>query len=1688
MTRVRPLVLLALLAACAAFAAPAQAAIGPAERISPASPDASDVDVDANPAGVGAVAWSQDGRVHARRLSPDGTLAAPLNLSGLAVDDPGTRTDTLPDVSVSASGAVHIAFISENVTGSGTDRRVFVASADGPDKGFSVKRASTAGVAGEVPSPDDRVRVAAEADGRATVVWVTASGRLLAATRPAPSLGSEPAFAAPVELDAAGAVNPAIAAGRSGGPVTVAWSDVLLNHAFARTRLQGAASFQPQQQVDDGPGTAGNGARTPEVAIRDADGRSLVAFVQRDAQGADNVFLASRLADQYDEPAAVGTAGGSDDFDPSLAAAGSHVLIAWTSGNTPGSFRVVARSSSATTGPIVLGSPEGLSVAGTGAVNPSTAVEPLGRAVVAWNESQGGLRVLAAVRPGPADAFGPPQPLTANGDAGGAPAAAVYGDPARATVAFTNTRGADGRQVYAASGTVVDPAPVAFDAASYTVAEDATKLTGTVLRPAGGPAGSVRIKSADGAATGGAPATAGADYTAVDFVLSFAAGQTSRTFDVPVSQDRIDEQAERFTLTLTAESGNAAAGDPASAAVTITDDDVPVVFSSATYSVSETGGPLTIAVQRPAGGPAGSVRITSADDGAKAGSDYTAVDEIVTFETDQTTRSVDIQITPDATAEQPETFTLTLASNADNTAIGLPGTATVTIEEPVPGAVAFANAELSVAESAEARTISITRPDGGPAGSVLLRATGVSAVEGQDFQKLDTRITFAAGQTQAEAELRLVGDLRFEHDEVVRLDLIQEPDGLTVGVPSQSLLTIDDDDDPPALRVLDVSATEGEPVRARVVLEAPSGLPVTVRLATEPGSAGAGDFTPVTANLEIPAGEEGAQVEVPTIEDAQAESEERFVLRASEVQGARLTKETGEAVIRDDDAGRGPGGVPALPDPKLVSEPAPETLRTVRMPDFRPGKAKVSICGRRRICTAENVRAALTKLGLRNFKVVEVNGSLGSVIPRLRDEIEHGEVVSQDPKPKRPIGEPNLVAYPNAKLPVVKVFTYQDPRLQLKCDEKGLRAQLLYYPALWPGETTGKGRNRRFGAEDLLDRLNCKYRVKYSKSAKTKAPKITDVDPGNTVKLKVTLPKTVELELIKTEGQFDPELKNTVGLLADGTLPATGGGKGGLRVRVVQTSSAPSVPIPRALVVVTNGSGRFVTEGVTDRHGNVALKGSFQETGTYRLVALRLDDNGLSLDGETTLRVRGDVKSPLVTGGGRRFALRKGRWAPLDPVGGTSMAHASQDTASDLHGPLPVDDKCRPLPGYAYEVARFAAQQLELTLGDLQRATAPEAKEELTGRFVNRYLGLREAGLLERVEVQSFLARFKVAVANIGDKRLKAVTTLCNYLQTQDARRIARGFDLGGPLPAIEFDRSLVLPNGSQVTNLNLNLGSAIRAPQAFKPGEVRLERDVKLALLEAVALKAGVKLDQRLRDALAGVISTGGGNVVPTTGAPVISTGGGNLTVAQIRALFAVISTGGGNIIATDGASLTAAEQAVVNQVISVGGGNIIATDGASITVHQMRALLRCISVGGGNIIATDGASLTAAEQAALSQVISVGGGNLTAGLGIATGPPLTDALAGVISTGGGNLAGRSDLVQVIQAVISTGGGNIIATDGASLQDVKGILSKFATDAGLADVASVISTGGLNKGALIGQAGGNFINNNTGTRALTGR
>ena len=124
--------------------------------------------------------------------------------------------------------------------------------------------------------------------------------------------------------------------------------------------------------------------------------------------------------------------------------------------------------------------------------------------------------------------------------------------------------------------------------------------------------------------TSNGTALAGLDYTGTTGVLTFASGQTSKTFTVPILNDTLAEGGQTVNLALGTPIG-ALLATPNTATLTITDNDTggTLAFASPTFSVAEDAR-LRDDHGGPGGGTGGgiTVRYATSNGSGQAGTDY----------------------------------------------------------------------------------------------------------------------------------------------------------------------------------------------------------------------------------------------------------------------------------------------------------------------------------------------------------------------------------------------------------------------------------------------------------------------------------------------------------------------------------------------------------------------------------------------------------------------------------------------------------------------------------------------------------------------------------------------------------------------------------------------------------------------------------------------------------------------------------------------------------------------------------------------------------------------------------------------------------------------------------------------------------------------------------------------------------
>jgi uncharacterized repeat protein (TIGR01451 family) len=485
----------------------------------------------------------------------------------------------------------------------------------------------------------------------------------------------------------------------------------------------------------------------------------------------------------------------------------------------------------------------------------------------------------------------------------------------------------------AASLTILDndqAGVVRLGASTYSVAESAGSLVVTILRAGSNLAGNVSVSYATGnvsvdplragAAVAAASAVPGQDFTATSSTLTFAAGQTTATVRIPITNDTLAEGPETFTFSLLDPSAGVTLGTPATATVTIVDNDVAgtVKFEKAEYPVNESVESVTLKVVRSGGAASGvTVDFTTQDGTATAGAgevseggDYGRTSGTLTFGAGNTSAIITIPIRQDRLAEGSETFTVVLGNPQGGVALGTPPTARVVIVDD-ESAFQFSTGTYSVRESVTGAVVTIQRSGAlATPATVTFTATPGSAVADVDFRPVSTVVSFAPNVASKTVTVPILNNGLVQGNRTVLLGLGGPTGGAQLGTLASAVLTIVEDDQPGTIKLSAATYTVAETAGSLLVNIVRTGVNlagnVSVTLTTGNGSALAGlDYTAVATVVTFNAGQATRSVRIPILNDTLAEGNETFTLQLSDpTSGAGLgTPSTATVTIVDDDKG-----------------------------------------------------------------------------------------------------------------------------------------------------------------------------------------------------------------------------------------------------------------------------------------------------------------------------------------------------------------------------------------------------------------------------------------------------------------------------------------------------------------------------------------------------------------------------------------------------------------------------------------------------------------------------------------------------------------------------------------------------------------------------------------------------------------
>ncbi|CAB3983870.1 gliding motility-associated C-terminal domain-containing, partial [Paramuricea clavata] len=388
-------------------------------------------------------------------------------------------------------------------------------------------------------------------------------------------------------------------------------------------------------------------------------------------------------------------------------------------------------------------------------------------------------------------------------------------------------------------------------------------------------------------------AIAGLDYTAISSQeITFTPnGPIEQDIVVQISNDTLQEGTESFLLAVSSQNVNTRIGDNVNTTVRILDNDVvsvDFVLTSANVLEQVSAALVEIEIQGARTLPV-TVRVQSIDLNAESGSDYTAVDTEVTFQTFESTKSVPVPIINDNLIEIDEQFILRLSTDDNNVTINDNETRITIVDNDV-AAIRFEQSSYTVNEANDNVTLHILQTGNlGIPVTAEVQLDAQTADGGTDFTVPITRtLTFSPRSNRANITINIIDDDIVEATETFFADLAGIGSKVILGSPQRTTVFIQDNDNSLArflisTRILNEDARFLNMTIGLITVH-PLQRDVSVSYSTEEGTAESPeDFSNVVGSTVIfRAGDShGARQYgiVPIIDDQIVEAPESFIIR-----------------------------------------------------------------------------------------------------------------------------------------------------------------------------------------------------------------------------------------------------------------------------------------------------------------------------------------------------------------------------------------------------------------------------------------------------------------------------------------------------------------------------------------------------------------------------------------------------------------------------------------------------------------------------------------------------------------------------------------------------------------------------------------------------------------------------------------
>ncbi|MEY3500736.1 MAG: hypothetical protein RL308_2405 [Bacteroidota bacterium] len=282
-------------------------------------------------------------------------------------------------------------------------------------------------------------------------------------------------------------------------------------------------------------------------------------------------------------------------------------------------------------------------------------------------------------------------------------------------------------------------------------------------------------------------------------------------------------------------------------------------------------------------------------DGTASVSDYATITSTITIPAGQTTYNVTIATTNDAIPENAEDFILNATVTSGNTSnISYATTIRISDNDTIP---TFSTSITRITEGMSQTMYGyLSNPYHSDIVINFVSTTGTAGTA--DFDSISTTQTILAGSTDISLIVATTNDNLVESNEIFTISATSA--NISNAPVITSITIVDDDTLPTATMGGNIIVMEGNVLSLSIGLSNPYNAAITIALTSTNGTAGATDYTPISTNVIINAGDSFAIVTVNTTNDTLDEPNETFTITATSVGFANSTVSQSFTIIDDD--------------------------------------------------------------------------------------------------------------------------------------------------------------------------------------------------------------------------------------------------------------------------------------------------------------------------------------------------------------------------------------------------------------------------------------------------------------------------------------------------------------------------------------------------------------------------------------------------------------------------------------------------------------------------------------------------------------------------------------------------------------------------------------------------------------------